>query len=391
MAVRDRDPEPGFLEGARDLAHEHGALFILDEIRTGFRLALGGAQQHFGVVPDLATFGKALANGFTLSVVAGRAEHMRHVRESWFSSTFNTSSMEQAAALATIAELRRTDGIGHIWRIGRRLMEGLDGLAQAHGVEAQAVSLPPTPYLQFTYRDPALREAARQVFFTETVRRGVFFHPHHHWFRERRARGGRAGRDAGGQRARIPGGPPGDRHRTGAAGGSSRSPGRRRAVSGHALASRILGYPPDARLLIVNADDFGMCHTQNVGTVRAMREGLVRSCSLMAPPPWGLHGARLLRENPDVPFGVHLTLVSEFRTYRWGPLLPRGEVSSLVDDSGSFHPDDRIPEAVRNLLLHEAEREFRAQIEWGAGPRGSRPPTWTATTTCTKSATTCST
>ena len=175
-------PDPGFLEGVKELAHRHGALFILDEIRTGFRLALGGAQQHFGVVPDLATFGKALANGFTLSVVAGRADCMRHVRESWFSSTFNTSSIDQAAALATIGELRRTDGIGHIWRIGRRLMEGLDGLAETHGVEAKTVSLPPTPYLQFTYRDPDLREAAKQIFFTETVRRGIFFHPHHHWF-----------------------------------------------------------------------------------------------------------------------------------------------------------------------------------------------------------------
>ena len=135
-------------------------------------------------------------------------------------------------------------------------------------------------------------------------------------------------------------------------------------MSERTLANRILGYAPDARLLIVNADDFGMCHTQNVGTFRAIREGLVRSCSLMAPPPWGLHGAQLLRENPGVPFGVHLTLVSEFRTYRWGPLLPPGEVGSLVDESGSFHPDDRIPELVGNLLLHEAEREFRAQIEW---------------------------
>ena len=175
-------PDPGFLQGVKEIAHEHGALFILDEIRTGFRLGLGGAQQHFGVVPDLATFGKALANGFALSVVAGRADYMWHVRESWFSSTFNTSSIDQAAALATIGELRRTDAIGHIWQIGRRLMGGLDALAQAHGVEAKAVSLPPTPYLQFTYRDPKLQEAAKEIFFSETVRRGIFFHPHHHWF-----------------------------------------------------------------------------------------------------------------------------------------------------------------------------------------------------------------
>ena len=130
------------------------------------------------------------------------------------------------------------------------------------------------------------------------------------------------------------------------------------------LANRTLGYPEDARLLIINADDFGMCHTQNAGTLRAIREGLVRSCSLMAPPSWSLHGLQLLQQNPDVPFGVHLTLVSEFRAYRWGPLLPRGEVVSLVDESGYFRPDDQIPALVRSLLLHEAEREFRAQIEW---------------------------
>lgn len=175
-------PDPGFLQGVKEIAHEHGALFVLDEIRTGFRLALGGAQQYFGVVPDLATFGKALANGFTLSMVAGRADYMRNVTQSWFSSTFNTSSIDQAAALATIGELQRTDAISHIWQIGSRLMEGLDALAQAHGVQAKTVSLPPTPYLKFTYPDLDLREFAKEIFFSETVRRGIFFHPHHHWF-----------------------------------------------------------------------------------------------------------------------------------------------------------------------------------------------------------------
>ena len=135
-------------------------------------------------------------------------------------------------------------------------------------------------------------------------------------------------------------------------------------MSDQPLANRILGYPDDARLLIVNADDFGMCHTQNVGTLRSIREGLVRSCSLMAPAPWGLHGSQLLGANPDVPVGVHLTLVSEFRTYRWGPLSRCVEVPSLVDSSGYLHPDERIPELVRNARLSEVEREFRAQIEW---------------------------
>ena len=128
-------------------------------------------------------------------------------------------------------------------------------------------------------------------------------------------------------------------------------------------ANELLGYPANARLLIVNADDFGMCHGQNLGAIRSITEGLVSSCSLMAPTPWCLHAAEFLRAHPEVPFAVHLTVVSEYRNYRWGPLAPPAEVPSLLDESGCFFGDDRFDDLLATADIGELETEFRAQIE----------------------------
>ena len=128
-------------------------------------------------------------------------------------------------------------------------------------------------------------------------------------------------------------------------------------------ANELLGYPANARLLIVNADDFGMCHGQNLGAIRSITEGLVSSCSLMAPTPWCLHAAEFLRRQPEVSFAVHLTVVSEYRNYRWGPLAPPAEVPSLLDESGCFFGDDRFDELLATADIGELETEFRAQIE----------------------------
>ena len=112
-------------------------------------------------------------------------------------------------------------------------------------------------------------------------------------------------------------------------------------------ANKILGYPVDARLLIINADDFGLCHSQNMGTIRSIQEGLVSSCSLMTPAPWSLHAIHLFQEISRIPLGVHLTIVSEYTHYRWGSLSSVEKVPSLVDESGYFMPDDRIADIVQ--------------------------------------------
>jgi hypothetical protein len=128
-------------------------------------------------------------------------------------------------------------------------------------------------------------------------------------------------------------------------------------------ANTLLGYPADARLLIINADDFGMCHAINAAILRSLKEGVVCSTTLMAPCPWALHAMQLLGEQPDIQFGVHLTLISDTANYRWGPLTSRDKVPSLVDESGYFYLSGRIPEFLAQARLEEVEAEFRAQIE----------------------------
>lgn len=127
--------------------------------------------------------------------------------------------------------------------------------------------------------------------------------------------------------------------------------------------NRLLGYPDDARLLIVNADDFGMCHAVNEAILRTLLDGVATSTTLMAPCPWAPHAMRLLKEHPEIPFGVHLTLVSDFGIYRWGPLASRDRVPSLIDETGTFFRYERIPVLLARAVVAEVEIEFRAQIE----------------------------
>jgi predicted glycoside hydrolase/deacetylase ChbG (UPF0249 family) len=134
-------------------------------------------------------------------------------------------------------------------------------------------------------------------------------------------------------------------------------------MSDTARTNELLGYPSDARLLILNADDFGMCYAENAATIRAINRGLASSCTLMMPCPWSLHGIHLLKENPEVPFGVHLTAVSEYTYYRWGPVTGPEKMPSLVDETGHFYSEKRIPEFLAQVNLSELETEFRAQIE----------------------------
>jgi chitin disaccharide deacetylase len=127
--------------------------------------------------------------------------------------------------------------------------------------------------------------------------------------------------------------------------------------------NRLLGYPTDARLLILNADDFGMCNSTNEAIIGTLREGLVRSTTLMVPCPWALHAMHFLTDHPEVPFGVHLTLISDPLDYRWGPLTPRDKVPSLVDRAGYFYNFEDMPVLRATAQLDHLELEFRAQIE----------------------------
>jgi hypothetical protein len=139
----------------------------------------------------------------------------------------------------------------------------------------------------------------------------------------------------------------------------ARRPG---SSAGQVRSSELLGFTPDARVLIINADDFGMYHAVNPAVIRSVEEGIASSCSLMAPCPAAAQAMSLLRRHPQVPFGIHLTLVCDTPGYRWGPLAAREQVPSLLDESGELFTPDRAPALLARVRLEEVEREFRAQV-----------------------------
>jgi len=117
--------------------------------------------------------------------------------------------------------------------------------------------------------------------------------------------------------------------------------------------SELLGFPPDARVLIINCDDFGMYHAVNAAVVRSIEEGIAKSCSLMVPCPWALHAMKLLRERPEISFGIHLTLLIDVPHYRWRPLTAREKVPSLLDGTGQLFGWDEMSELLAKARLDE--------------------------------------
>src|SRR5205085_9164605 len=132
------------------------------------------------------------------------------------------------------------------------------------------------------------------------------------------------------------------------------------AVDVKPLAAR-LGYPPDAKLLIVHADDIGVSHSVNAATFKAFESGLVTSGSIMVPCPWLPEVADYARTHPDADLGLHLTLTSEWATYRWGGVLPKERAPSLYTPDGYLYPTEQ--EADEHNSVREAEAEVRAKIE----------------------------
>jgi len=186
-------PNPGFLEGLLELAHAHGALVIFDEMITGARWALGGAQQYFNVTPDLSTHGKSYANGFPLAFVCGRAELMQHA---WpISGTFGGESVGLAACSAVLDRYAPlSDGwswpIDRMWNVGQRLMDGVNGISARLRLPAKMIGYPCRPVLKWSFlsyeatqvygvfRDVAELEAtAVAIFQQELAQYGVLVHP----------------------------------------------------------------------------------------------------------------------------------------------------------------------------------------------------------------------
>ncbi len=160
--TRMQSPQPGFLQGIRNLATQCGAVFVVDEISIGWRLALGGAHLKYDIEPDIAVFAKAMGNGHPIAAVVGRGNVMDAAQDSFISSTYWTEGVGPAAALATIRKMQRIDVRAHIARIGTMLRGGIIELAQKHGLPLSSFGPPPLPCFKFEHPD----NMAMQTLFT---------------------------------------------------------------------------------------------------------------------------------------------------------------------------------------------------------------------------------
>ena len=181
-------PQPGFLQGLREITRRHGILLVFDEVVTGFRLAYGGAQEYYGVVPDIACVGKIVGGGFPLAAVCASADLMRPFDPGQDgkgdfisqSGTLNGNPIAAVAGLATLAELRKPGAYDRLLGTGRTLMKGLSELLTRRGLPAQVVGEPvvfdvlftPEPVVDYRSLQKADGQKAR-VLTTELIKRGV--------------------------------------------------------------------------------------------------------------------------------------------------------------------------------------------------------------------------
>jgi glutamate-1-semialdehyde 2,1-aminomutase len=166
-------------QGIIDVAHKHGALVIFDEIKSGFRTALGGAQELLGVTPDITTLSKGMGNGYPISAVVGKAEYMGKMSESPSVGTFSTEALAITAAVATIKELKEKNAVHHLWNVGQRLIDGLNQICRDHHMDEPVAFADPVPSIfRFTWNSKAgnrCEHPAHQYFFGECIRYGLFF------------------------------------------------------------------------------------------------------------------------------------------------------------------------------------------------------------------------
>ncbi len=177
------EPELGFLEGVRDIATRYGAVLIFDEVRTNFRLSMGGAQELYGVTPDLSVLGKGMANGYAISAVTGNVQTMMAAASKLFiSSTFFPNSDGYVAALKTIEILERDHVLDTIWEKGGRFLKRVQAIIDKYDAGAELTGVAPMFYITFKKDQADTYKGRRDDFYTQLIRKGIFLHPHHHGY-----------------------------------------------------------------------------------------------------------------------------------------------------------------------------------------------------------------
>ena len=171
------EPRNDFLKRVEKLTRENEALLVFDEVVTGFRMAVGGAQEYFGVTPDLACFGKAMANGMPLSALVGKKEVMKELEDVFFSLTFGGEALSLAASLETINEIREKNVIKHVWEQGNKLKNGYNKLAREFGISGytKCVGCGPRTVIQFVDENGKESLEMKSLFQQEVIRRSILW------------------------------------------------------------------------------------------------------------------------------------------------------------------------------------------------------------------------
>ena len=178
--IQGGGPPEGFLQGCVDMAHKYGALCIFDEVKVGFRVAFGGAGEYYGVTPDLTAFAKACSNGYPGSFVAGRKEILGspQCQSSWMAATFHCDLPSLVSIETVINEVKRRDGIAHQWKLGNRLIKGINAACEDGGLgyRLTGVGPMPTPVMEEEEKDRCI------AMLQGCLARGYYLHPNHPMF-----------------------------------------------------------------------------------------------------------------------------------------------------------------------------------------------------------------
>jgi glutamate-1-semialdehyde 2,1-aminomutase/spore coat polysaccharide biosynthesis protein SpsF len=167
-------PNPGFLKGVRELCDKYKVILIFDEIVSGFRWSLGGAQEYFNVIPDLCCLGKAIANGMPLAAIAGRKEYMNEMNKLFFSMTFGGECLSLVAAIETIKELKTKD-YNYLWKLGEKLNKNLKKIAKKHNLDIILIGDAPRQNLSFNPEIYSDADGLKALFYQEMVKQGILF------------------------------------------------------------------------------------------------------------------------------------------------------------------------------------------------------------------------
>lgn len=170
--LRSELPPPGYLDGVKRLAREHGAVLVFDEVTSGFRLAVGGAQEYLGVIPDMTVLGKAISNGYPMAAVVGSRAVMEPAARMFLSSTYWSDTIGLRAALTTVRELKRRGVPAYLHQLGTRIIERINRAATETGFAVRCEGLAVHPTLRFRTDDAATKMLLTTLYIQEMAKRG---------------------------------------------------------------------------------------------------------------------------------------------------------------------------------------------------------------------------